>query len=425
MPHILKYKYRIVYGALLLLSAAMAVRMAASVDWTAYQGDYRTFLTAAGTLRTGHPDVFRTPVYPLLMVLTQPLTADPMAPYPLLAINISLMLCSVEALRRLCLCMGLRRWMALALIAPYALLPGMTAWTAIPISDSLGISLTVIWLWATLRDAPGHNRASSALWSSLLLLVLVFLRPAFICLLPVAFLRWGYVFFKDSKRVGAAGLIGVSVTVAALGLYRAEIHRLYNIDSFTHVTSLNNLYLVIEHGVISDEDAVTEVQKRMMPVIRENCDTVCKDPLEIKFWYGFYPLPPDEMEDIVARTMRRDPGGIAETLWLRLCDRFFTSEAVRKDLRGVYRLFSTTIGVLTLFYLFMAAVLMAAGRRLTSPIRSWTVWLSGTAIMAVAFLGAMFDYSRLIAPAIAPSLILLGLALSLFHFKKSADEKLG
>ena len=420
-------KYRLVYALVILLSGAMAVRMSLHIDLSWFYLDYFTFLSAADRLSSGHLDVLRTPVYPLLIALTEPWTSDPMAPYALLGINISLHLCSVEAFRRICLCLGIRRWPGMALTAVYALLPGIVAWAAIPNSDGPGISLTVIWLWLTVRDAPDRIRPASALCSALLWLILVLLRPIFVCLLPIVLLRWGYVLFRGNRRAGTIGLATLVAAVTVLALYRAEIHRLYNIDSFTHVTALNNYYLVCEHGVISDEDAITEAQRRGLALTREFSDTTSLDPLEIDVGWqiGFYPMPPDELEDIVGRTVRRDPGGIAATLWIRWTDRFTDEEALRGDSKGLDRIYSMTIGTLVFFYLLTALIFIASGRPLTFPIRSWTVWLTGAAVIATSFLGAWSYYARLIAPAIAPSLILLGLALSLFHFKKSADEKLG
>lgn len=425
------FKYRLVYAAILTLCVAEMLWMVLPGPFYPddsntvgyYFTDVMCYRHAADNIVSGIVDPLRTPTYPLLILLMHSFVPETHLDAALQIFQGVFFLVSVEIFRRLCL-RFMRPWPALIMIALYALLPGMLIWVKVCISDCTGIVLTVIWLWLLTRDHGARLRVSTALWSSLALILMVFLRPIFICLLPVT-----AVYIVNVWRRARRGAVALTAaTLACVGLlmaYRAEVHRLYGLHSFTNVTSFNNLCLLGEAGLLKEEDAATPAEKEQLHRIITTGDTVTTDPLYIRFRWWYEMLPPQEFEEICTRCMRRDPAGVARAL----VDRFYTrtwryptmARVNQPPYLSLERTYIPRVSWVVLFYAASGAVLLAMTYRRRNPSQTWLLWLTGMSVIATSVIGAMADWDRLFVPAYPATLVLIGAMLSCFKFKKSTD----
>lgn len=429
--------YRAVYAAILLLSVVTMVYFKL-IDGYCYVFDAASFRVAADRLSLGYFDAFRTPVYPAIIVAMRTIL-PPQYVYPgLCVVQAAVFLLSAEVLRRLFIRMGLRRWLGLLLVAVYADSPGVTEFSVIPISDSLGVSFMVFWLWSMLRDDATQARASSAVMSVVILGLMVFLRPVFVCLLPLSALWWGHVWLRRrrrglSARPALAGIIGLVVLSGLLESYREEIHRLYGLTSFSHVSSINNFCTVAESGNLKPEDCRTPAQREILEYFKATGDTVRRTPIFITVNLKFHThIPPHELEGLCNTAIRNHPGGIARAIAYRTTHKAWNDRAMHtlevSPWLSVYRTYMPRMCWVMILYALGAivlAVLSLSRRRAGAPqpARSWLFWLAGAAILFTSLVGAMNDWSRLILPALPASLFILGFIISSFHFKKSRNDE--
>lgn len=229
-------------GALLIYLAELAVnrlRIGTSPDSEGY-------FTAGRNLLDGHPDFFRTPVFPLICQPARLLAGD-FAPYIISVILFIILLYSVTILYRTVSLQTTDRRVRFTATALYAYNPAIISWCVEDIgTESLAISGMVFMCYLITTSLLKRPKATLILAISGLTFLLIMLRPFFVCIIPVILL---FFLFQAAvphtrRRIVTAALVGtVAATVAILSYCSAIGHR-YGMFTLSKVSSINRAIIV-------------------------------------------------------------------------------------------------------------------------------------------------------------------------------------
>ena len=235
---------------LYLLALANALRLIVT-QGLVFAEDSQSYLNAwHDSLALGLVDFTRTPTYPIILASLEAVGGSR---FELLLIVVQhfVFLLSVWVFRkltRLLLSSSAAGWW-LTLI--YALLPYTTMWANRMLTETFAIAGTVFLFHQLVlfHQRPTLKRVfASTLW----LLFLVFLRPAFLYLLPVCLLGW-LMFWRRSARLARFGLLGVAlVTLLEVG-YCARYEARFGLFAPTNVSTVNFTYLAFHDGLMRPE----------------------------------------------------------------------------------------------------------------------------------------------------------------------------
>jgi len=196
---------------------------------------------------------FRTPVYPLFYGLFNWCGHTPVGEFLMLLTQKTVHIIACYYLFRLMSLLGFSGKICFWVMSIWLLIPGvfLTDWDSMMLTESLTCSMFVFFLWSTVsfKLNPGfHSAVAITIW----LLLLVFIRPANIFLLPLT----GLFFIACLSGHLASGrcwsVFGLSLVVLcggsvwAFGRYTDE--KTGN-GPMTYVSTVNNVWFIMEAGI--------------------------------------------------------------------------------------------------------------------------------------------------------------------------------
>ena len=202
------------------------------------------------SLSQGYIDFTRTPTYPLILGALKAI-AGPRLSQLCIILQYMVFLISVWVFRKITLqilpSVSIGRWLTLI----YALLPLTCNWASSILTESFAISVSVFLFYHLLKFfyAPslGH-----VLWGALWLTFLIFLRPAFLYLLPVCLIV-SAMYWRLSPKLSLSSLIGV-LTVSLLEYSYCSIYEeRFGIFAPSNVSTVNFTYLAFRDGLMKPE----------------------------------------------------------------------------------------------------------------------------------------------------------------------------
>lgn len=208
--------------------------------------DSGTYSSAADKLLTGEFDIWRTPVYPAIIAIGKLLLGANWC-YLTIGLQLIAFLFSAFILQRLTIMLCGSKRATFWIVSAYLLLVGLSAFPVIILTDSFGTSGIVFLLWFLLHKYPAAPNVSDLCSASAILILLIFLRPFFIYLIPILTVYYLSVLwtqrakFKTGFLTGAAGLV---IAIGFIQLYRAAMYHNFGIQSISIVSSVNNYFPV-------------------------------------------------------------------------------------------------------------------------------------------------------------------------------------
>ena len=396
--------------------------------------DTFSYLHAWETLKTGHIDALRTPVYPIYLGLFKEVFAE----YYITPASIGqhlLFLYSIYCFYIILHCIGFKKKTIFWTTAVYATLPGIFTWGAILLTESLTMSLSVIYAYVMFKLKERFSYTMTIL-NVLILVVLLLLRPAMVYLLPIAFLLWLIAIYRKSVRKQAvAGVLGVMIAMLSLFSYMHVYKHSYGIFATSYVGTYNNFFCSRWHGLLHPEEIKNDSIRADLQKSIDNNGLFCVafNPI---YWRGdnVYPLWEEtnyalktynycEIEDILWLSMKNHPlGHIASVIYranwaakmpllysrsMEPWDLTFRDFLCIWDIICKYFLQFITISWLYCMLFVYACVLFY---RKKCHLLSWEIlliFLCGSANLLVAIMGAQGDWNRLIAPSLPFYLIIV------------------
>ena len=203
--------------------------------------DDATFLVAAENIAKGELDVYRTPVYPIICKICLVLGQD----YGLWLIVLAqtvVFLVSVIVMHKACCllapCSPLTRFIAEAF---YSCNYAVCLWVFNIYSESLSFSCIVFLAYLIIKLLRGQANWKHCISIALLYLIMLFLKPYFICLAPAILIVIIMIWRKSTYTTRLVCICGIVLNIGAYTLYCHQFEKKYGIFATTCI-GVHNMY---------------------------------------------------------------------------------------------------------------------------------------------------------------------------------------
>lgn len=190
-------------------------------------------------------DLTRTPVYPIVIGLTQLLFSDVFLLVGIAFVQYALFLLSVKWFYQLTQMLLPNSRVSFIISLVYTLHPCINGWCIGILTESLSISLMVGFLFYIYRVVTFCYIKDMLITSSLIFL-LVFLRPAFVYILPTVLFIYLMLSFCSKKFL--IGFVGSLIVCCSLLLYMAAFQNLYGAFTSSRIGTANQYYSARQYG---------------------------------------------------------------------------------------------------------------------------------------------------------------------------------
>lgn len=398
------------YWAVVVLTAFLFAYTVYRIGFGIFCADTPSYYAAGESLFNGVVDDIRPPVYPVILhtlkaifgfegsMIAVTILQTIVFVISVAYVNKSIRLVASQSPR---LCFWVTILYVLLQIEPWHCL-----WWVVRVqSDAFSIYCSAFLAYCLIRAAQSGASARYAIWSSVWLLLLVFLRPVLVCYVPVASFFWILLYLESRRAVlkkCLTGLGGVIVVVALLGAYCYELNRRYHIHSVSFVGSVNNYAMLRYGGIITPDDTDNPVFKEFLEqqiAIKEDSLTYAEQWEEMNQIFSlphtFHPI----VEQAVSHAIKSNPKEVARTIYQRY------NEVNDKYVSFINMLLFVVGGVIVAFY---------CKYRKISPV-PWTLFLFVVSLWASMFIGAMHEWQRLSAPITPMLALVVGWGLSVLR----------
>lgn len=410
--------WRILY---LATFAEICVIMILRVLWGTDSIDAKSYFIAFDTIMSGHPDIHRTPFYPLLIGFPRLLLGETAGMAAVWLIQIALFLLSVGWFRELALTLIPNRKVAFWMTAIYALYPGPVSLTCFLLTESIALSGMTGLLYLVLRAYKGSDMRA-AVGSGIPLAGLVMLRPSMIYLPFVLGLFWLSVALSRHRlKAGLAGLAGCFLAAGLQVAYTVGINREYGIKSPSTVSVWNSYYTIREAGVIVPEEiSDPDIRRFAEYILSANPQPPALPGITDEAFMLFGISTPEKIEEFIHEAVARHPGEMAVYLLRKRLPDVCASDAIYggagvmlMPVRAITGYVSVNVGATYLIFICFMAMLIRHGRREFNITHFH--WLMAGLFMAanvIVILGAQYEWSRLLIPCYPVLLLITGICLT-------------
>lgn len=380
--------------------------------------DAETYLSDLELLKQGHPGIWRTPAYLLLIWGSKSIVSGNLWWIPLYVIQTLLFLTSIICFHDVCLRLtSNQRVISLIFTVLYSVWPPSLFYGQWLLPDFMCASLGVIYFKSLLDGATAHSWRQPV-FAGVLVIVLIAFKPIFIYLIAVTAVWWIWIYRRH--RVSATLLsVSLSMMVIASGLtlaYRAWNHKANGYNVLTIATVVNdwmNLYL--SRGVNPEEIENPELRQAAI-VALENSRQYSGIDAPWYFSVQMSTTLPDESVKYLRADKLRHPDNVIRYFFAHLADMAY-GELVRNGL-DITNAFSRIFLTGPLMFLMIAAwgvvMLFRHGRCGAYTDYQTMVALSVMVMIAINAYGAYENWDRLLLPSFPEALWLGAVAVRAF-----------
>ena len=382
------------------------------------------YVEAGRVFINGSIDAIRTPLYPLFCYLFESIFPSSIAYLVLNWAQYILFLLSIYALYRIGKYFIKSPLLLFFSVLVYSCHPATLGWFRCIQTESLAISLIVFLAYSILLLIQKESYKNMS-FTSLILFLLIALKPSFAYLLPMLFVLWCYmIFIKKKKKMvyvtGIGFILGIIILI--LG-YCYAYQQKYEVFQPSYVTSINQYYILREANLINGDHAKdnTELQKDMEEFLKvkdlQEGDVFYKEFFYLLDHYGiatthrfintaFHENSKEYAQAILQHfpTAKSQPSFITYTQPLNL--------GTRIVYKCMYFLFNPAFHFLFLFLgIYFVCLLYYCFVKKTLPLYSILLWTFIVANITTALVGALGEWNRLITPSIPFICLLIGQCL--------------
>lgn len=233
------------------LAVVSSVAMLADAGGAITSYDTASYIDAWERFEAGFPDVDRTPVYPAFLAFCRFVAGKGHMLTLAVVLQNAISWISLWFFYKIAIRATGSERVAFYLSVIIAILPAFAMWHCHVLTESLAVSGSIFFVYSFLSFYDGKP-----LWHALgvffWLMFLIFLRPAFIYLLPVTgvallLMAWQK---KQLWRRTALGLGAVIVTTAAILMYMVAYKQHYGVFAVSKVSLYNNFFNMRKDGLL-------------------------------------------------------------------------------------------------------------------------------------------------------------------------------
>ncbi len=385
--------------------------------------DSKSYLVAWECISNGALDGWRTPVYPAYLGIMQLLFGQG---HFLTAAVIGQFLVFLISLYYLykaaCFLFPSERW-SLACALLYALLVFFSKWNNFILTESLSMSFNVLLVY-TLFSLFDKKKDTYLIGSTVIMLVLLFLRPSFIYLLPIFIVTLVIMYCQNrsNKKIIFGGLLAMAFVFLCYNVYMMKFKQEKGIYATSVVGLYNQYYLSRMYGVI---DPSVIGNKSLRDYVRHSISVNGKEFMtdegtgfiypETSHIFDNYKLP--LIQEVVSRSIKLHKGHYVYRTLLYFAqpvtDLMHGNRIAANGFKTIYYLFLLTYSFILIYYIV---------RRRAIPLLSSTLYMIGVSNLIVSVVGAMGGFGRLIMPSVCIYVLMLT-QIALIMRKKANNLK--
>lgn len=370
--------------------------------------DSYTYLSDLELLKQGHPGIWRTPAYLLLIWGSKSIVSGNLWWIPLYVFQTLLFLTSVICFHDVCRrLISNRRVISLVFTVLYSVWPPLLFYGQWMLPDFMCASLGVIYFKSLLDDATADSWWQPV-YTGVLVIILIAFKPIFIYLIAVTAIWWIWIYRRH--RVSATLLsVSLSMMVLASGLalaYRAWNNKANGYNVLTIATVVNDwMNLSLSRGVNPDEIENPELRQAAV------------EALEISRQYSGIDAPwnfsvhlsttlPDESMKYLRSDKLRHPDNVVRYFFNHLADMAY-GEIARNGLditNAFSRIYLTSPLMFLMTLAWVGMMLFRRGQCEAYPDFQTMVALSVIVMITINAYGAYGDWYRLLLPSFPEAL---------------------
>ena len=354
-------------------------------------------------------DEFRTPIYPCFLGLMKLiagkyfLTATMIVQYIIFIISIRYFQKIASGMINSHIVVW---WMTLL----YAVLPSTSTWANYILTETFALT-GIVFLFYNLLVFKHKMNILSVIWITFWLAFLIFLRPAFLYLIPAIAIAW-ILYLKDNKKCAIYGLIGVAlVGILELG-YCAKFKERHGVFATSSVSTINDTYTALQYGLMDESYTNNPEYKKF---IKEHNGTIVDVPSMVSYMeqYGL-----NTMNDAVKKSKNSH---LVD--WSLITIKHFKEASS-------FSLLHTGAGIFTLtnlitfkhlyFFLFVYFIVLLIKTIKTRKLSKISIilWTTGVGNLLLIMIGAQNAWDRLILPSIPLFMIMFGQAFNYIQLRR-------
>lgn len=386
-----------------------------------YWIDSMSYMESSVTIMGGELDIYRTPVYPFLIGVFQKIFGNR---WDVVFVCFQFLITLISAVYFYKIAERIVRkpryvfWST----AFFLLYPGFFVYNLYIMTETISIAGMVFLAYCLLRFVKEQKMISWALWANFWLLFLIYLRPIFICLIPILLGIFIWKAFTGNRTSSMTGIAGCVVIIASVILYQRAITQRYQIHSISCVTIINNYATLRYDGII---DPTLTDNPRLQELLIETLPDKYNHEDEL-LWTEFMKIQKEvgypAIEQYEKAVIKKYPYDVIKGISLRWeyeVTRYKILPFVRADWK--YRpieWLQPNLGLYALgMILYCIFLLIQWKRKRRVPQYQIILLVICAVLFVVTALGAQSDYTRLNLPAIPLALILFANLCTSVRFK--------
>lgn len=383
-----------------------------------YTPDSQSYINATKVL-IGIPDIGRTPVYPATIGIMHYIFGS-YRDVAVVILQFSIFMISAKYLYKLGNQFIRNNKIVFSIVAIYILYPGIQNFTLYILTETFAVSGMIFFCWSLVRNIDRKITIADIIIQNLWLTMLIFLRPIFVCLIPIVFIYYSVILWKNNipiKYKLVAFLSPIIVICLLLG-YKNIITNRYGIKSISSVTTINN-YFSIRYMCMTEPQLANDANLRQCLEGFKNKDIYRSDIVWDEIKEINQSVDISKFEEYVNAVIHKHPLKYIYGLMMRWSQECSQYKAVA-DTRwfpgyNIENIFIPNMAFYWLILCICIGILFKYGNKHRKIPKLFTLYtLICTCVFITTVLGAQAEYSRLNLPAFPMFLLLIGNIASMY-----------
>lgn len=383
--------------------------------------DTPSYISAWDVFKNGGIDSFRTPTFPYVYGFYEMLLGKGLAIYGVGITQYAVFLLSIWSFYQIVMTMLSSRRLVFWITLLYALCPMITTQNICILTESFAISLSVFYVHAFIFSIY-KNSLRFGLLATVVLFLLIFLRPAQIFFVPVTLMTYFFVAKKCHRKVLLINIAGTIIVTLSMLTYMYAFQQKYGIFAASDVGIANQYHMARRYGYL-DVSSIKNADVR--EYARKSYEAKGKyvgydEALE--FWMGVskFDYSVLEQSNDLKQSIKLNRKEWLKSIPKRL-EEWSKSPIMNSYVKTFYKLIKVgSPNFLFVIYLLIVVVVMSIRYYLRTKKIAWmTMFLSMliASSLIVTFVGAQSEWSRLNVPVLPFVFILTALVVqALWHY---------
>lgn len=239
------------------------------------------YFIAWDNLKNGLPQPLRPPVYPIFIGVLSEVFGQGRALAVIPLIQWIVFVCSLQLVWKINQASKVGNVFNIISILIVYLIPGFWVMNNFAMPESVCIYLVLLTIWLTLK----YNSVKQIRYlisGGCCVLVLVFVKPMFIFLIPLMPLYW-YCGGKRKKRHLLAGIALLAITISSLCVYACWMRSNFGVFGLSEASSMNKYQTLRQAGLITP-DNISDTQLRLQFQKYYEKDPGVQAPYSNRYW---------------------------------------------------------------------------------------------------------------------------------------------